>query len=83
MRSLGEMLALGPGEGAVAFPQLPEPLGDALGTLLDGWAAGVLRKAAYVYRQPTNGQRLRVLEAWARRPELWLPPGVSSGSARL
>ncbi|GHP08329.1 hypothetical protein PPROV_000706800 [Pycnococcus provasolii] len=80
---LGEMLALGPGEGAVAFPQLPEPLGDALGTLLDGWAAGVLRKAAYVYRQPTNGQRLRVLEAWARRPELWLPPGVSSGSARL
>ena len=73
---LGEMLALGPGEGAVAFPQLPEPFGAALGTALDGWVAGVLRKAAYVYRQPTNGQRLKVLQAWASRPALWLPPSV-------
>jgi len=49
---LGEMLSLGPKDASVNLP-----LGDIS---LEGPLAALLRKAAYVYRQPTMESRLRV-----------------------
>ncbi len=56
---LGDMLALGPRAAAVALP-----LG---GVTLDGPAAALLRRAAYVYRMPTDAQRARVGVAWLQQ----------------
>lgn len=56
---LGEMLSLGSSDAAVNLP-----LGDVS---LDGPVAALLRKAAYVYRQPTMEARVRVGTAWLQR----------------
>ena len=50
---LGDMMALGSEAAAVTFP-----LGG--GVTLEGPAGGLLRRAAYAYRQPTWDLRLRV-----------------------
>ena len=57
---LGDMMALGgAAEAAVALP-----LG---GATLEGPAAALLRRAAYVYRMPTQQQAARVGVAWLQR----------------
>jgi NADH:ubiquinone reductase (non-electrogenic) len=70
---LGDMMALGPHAAAVALP-----LG---GAVLDGALAALLRRAAYVYRMPTQQQRARVGAAWLERGaraawEGWLKAGA-------
>jgi len=41
---------------------------------LKGPVASALRKLAYVYRMPTNQQRLKVGSEWLQNPEMWVPP---------
>lgn len=41
--------------------------GASDGVTLEGPLAAVLRRAAYLYRQPTDQQRLRVAASWARQ----------------
>lgn len=64
---LGEMMALGKAGGALSS--------DALGLLdraltLDGTVGGVARRAAYLYRMPTNEHRAKVAVSWAADPVL-------------
>ena len=54
---LGDMMTLGDKEAAVQFPVGEE-------TTLDGSAAFALRRLAYLYRMPTNGQRLKIGRKW-------------------
>ena len=56
---LGDMMTLGKTDAAVTFP-------FDLGTL-DGAAGTLLRRAAYVYRQPTLEHGLKVALSWANR----------------
>ena len=37
------------------------------GVTLEGPLAAVMRRAAYLYRQPTDQQRLRVASSWAQQ----------------
>jgi len=57
---LGDMMALGTWDAAVALPM------DLLN--LNGRAASILRRAAYVYRQPTVDQALKVGFGFLRNP---------------
>ena len=54
---LGDMMTLGDKEAAVQFPVGEE-------TTLDGSAAFALRRLAYLYRMPPNGQRLKIGRKW-------------------
>ena len=56
---LGDMMALGVADGSVAFP---------FDFTLNGLPASVLRKAAYVYRQPTLDQAVKVGIGMVSRP---------------
>jgi NADH:ubiquinone reductase (non-electrogenic) len=58
---LGEMMALGAADAAAVALPLPG------GATLAGPAAALLRKAAYVYRMPTQAQSLKVGTAWLQR----------------
>jgi hypothetical protein len=42
----------------------PSGNGSGAGVTLEGPIAGLLRRAAYMYRQPTNEQRLQVGSEW-------------------
>lgn len=57
---LGDMMALGAGDAAVALP-----LGDIT---LSGPSATLLRRAAYLYRQPTPQHAAKVAFSWLTRP---------------
>jgi len=57
---LGNMMGFGRDRGAVTLP-----LGEGL--TLDGEVGGFLRKVAYLYRMPTNEQRLKILSNLARK----------------
>lgn len=65
---LGNLVALGSLEGTATLP-LPG-IGDLT---LKGPVASALRKAAYIYRQPTNQQRFKVASEWLSKPDMWLP----------
>lgn len=54
---LGDMMTLGDKEGAVQFP-------FGADATLDGQPAFALRRLAYLYRMPTNEQRLKVGQKW-------------------
>lgn len=56
---LGDMMVLGVTDAAVAFP-----VGDVT---LDGAAAAVLRRLAYLYRMPTNEQRVKIGTKWVQQ----------------
>ena len=58
---LGEMMALGAADAAAVALPLPG------GATLAGPAAALLRKAAYVYRMPTQEQALKVGASWLQR----------------
>jgi len=68
---LGDMMALGASAGAVAFP-----IGDIT---LDGPAASILRKAAYVYRQPTVDQAVKVGLGFLTKPVFAVLGNLTSG----
>ena len=53
---IGDMMVLGKTEAAVALP-----VGDAT---LDGPIAAALRRAAYLYRMPTNEHRAKLATSW-------------------
>jgi NADH:ubiquinone reductase (non-electrogenic) len=57
---LGNMMGFGRDRGAVTLP-----LGEGL--TLDGEVGGFVRKVAYLYRMPTNEQRLKILSNLARK----------------
>jgi NADH:ubiquinone reductase (non-electrogenic) len=63
---LGEMMSLGADGAAVQLPPLPWG-GPAEGVTLGGPLAALLRRAAYVYRMPTDGQRATVGLSWLQR----------------
>ena len=56
---LGDMMVLGATDAAVAFP-----VGDVT---LDGAAAAALRRLAYLYRMPTNEQRVKIGTKWVQQ----------------
>ena len=56
---LGDMLSLGPGDAAVNLP--------VGGVTLEGPLAAALRRAAYVYRQPTWEATLKVAAKWVQK----------------
>ena len=53
---IGDMMVLGKTDAAVALP-----VGDAT---LDGPVAALLRRAAYLYRMPTNEHRAKLATSW-------------------
>ena len=53
---IGDMMVLGKTDAAVALP-----VGDAT---LDGPLAAALRRAAYLYRMPTNEHRAKLATSW-------------------
>ena len=53
---IGDMMVLGKTDAAVALP-----VGDAT---LDGPIAAALRRAAYLYRMPTNEHRAKLATSW-------------------
>lgn len=55
----GDMMVLGKTEAAVALP-----VGDAT---LDGPLAALLRRAAYLYRMPTNEHRAKLATNWLQQ----------------
>merc|ERR1711924_369182 len=57
---LGNMMGFGRDRGAVTLP-----LGEGL--TLDGEVGGFVRKVAYLYRMPTNEQRLKIVSNLARK----------------
>ena len=57
---LGNMMGFGRDRGAVTLP-----LGE--GITLDGELGGFVRKLAYLYRMPTNEQRVKILSNLARK----------------
>ena len=57
---LGNMMGFGRDRGAVTLP-----LGE--GITLDGELGGFIRKVAYLYRMPTNEQRVKILSNLARK----------------
>ncbi|MEM0914660.1 MAG: FAD-dependent oxidoreductase [Planctomycetota bacterium] len=62
---LGEMMSLGKTSGALSsdgLGLLPEKL------TLDGLVGGAARRAAYLYRMPTNEHRAKVAVSWAADP---------------
>lgn len=80
---LGDMMTLGDKEAAVQFPVGEE-------TTLDGSAAFALRRLAYLYRMPTNGQRLKIGSKWlsaiSANPSAFVEEvieGVNSYTSRL
>eukprot|EP00747_Dinoflagellata_sp_TGD_P186011 gnl/TRDRNA2_/TRDRNA2_42821_c0_seq1.p1 gnl/TRDRNA2_/TRDRNA2_42821_c0~~gnl/TRDRNA2_/TRDRNA2_42821_c0_seq1.p1 ORF type:complete len:613 (-),score=100.59 gnl/TRDRNA2_/TRDRNA2_42821_c0_seq1:77-1915(-) len=68
---LGNLVALGSAEGSATLP-IPG-IGDFT---VAGPIASAMRKAAYIYRMPTGGQRLKVGAEWLSKPEMWLPRGM-------
>jgi NADH:ubiquinone reductase (non-electrogenic) len=68
---LGEMMALGAADAAAVALPLPG------GATLSGPAAALLRKAAYVYRMPTQAQSLKVGAAWLQRGAAALADALS------
>eukprot|EP00198_Chlamydomonas_reinhardtii_P002633 XP_001691969.1 type-II NADH dehydrogenase [Chlamydomonas reinhardtii] len=98
---LGSMMALGQTNAAVALPiPVPTALADAgkssavgdSGVTVEGPLAQLMRRGAYLYRQPTNEQRLNVATSWvklgleaaaalaggSRRSEPALPVGMTA-----
>lgn len=80
---LGDMMTLGDKDAAVQFPVGEE-------TTLDGSAAFALRRLAYLYRMPTNGQRLKIGSKWlsaiSANPSAFVEEvieGVNSYTSRL
>ena len=53
---IGDMMTTGAADAAVALP-----VGDAV---IDGVAGAALRRAAYLYRMPTDEHRARLAGAW-------------------
>ena len=53
---IGDMMVLGKTDAAVALP-----LGDAT---VDGPIAALLRRAAYLYRMPTDAHRAKLAGSW-------------------
>jgi hypothetical protein len=51
-------------EGTCCFRLTPDSNGAGAGVTLEGPLAGALRRAAYLYRQPTNEQRVSVGTEW-------------------
>mmetsp|Transcript_20287 Transcript_20287/g.28319 ORF Transcript_20287/g.28319 Transcript_20287/m.28319 type:complete len:595 (-) Transcript_20287:545-2329(-) len=77
-QNLGTLMALGSLEAAATL-NLPG-VGDVT---LKGPVASGLRKLAYIYRMPTNQQRLKVATEWLQSPEMWIPPEVPSEMKEL
>ena len=60
------LLALSEGRGAMPLRNIMTlPLGEGL--TLDGEVGGFVRKVAYLYRMPTNEQRLKIVSNLARK----------------
>jgi len=70
---LGDMMALGESDGSVAFP---------FDATLSGLPASVLRKAAYVYRQPTLEQAMKVGMGFVSRPLQEIVKGLASSNRK-
>ena len=71
---LGDMMALGGADAAA----VALPIG---GATLEGPAAALLRRAAYVYRMPTPAQAGRVGAAWLQRGAQFLMQQLGAASA--
>ena len=69
------MMALGPGDAAVALP-----VGDLT---LSGPLAALLRRAAYAYRMPTDQQRLKAAGSLAVKVLAELASAAAAAASAL